>query len=426
MVVGRRIGDIVSDQKRLVILGAGTGGTLAANRLRKKFKADRLRIDIVDQNNQHVYQPGLLFVPFGLAEPDEIVRKRDRQLHKGINYHQSAIDSVDIEADSVTLEDGTTLDYDVLLVATGARLQPEETEGLTGPGWMESVFTFYDMEGATALAEKLDEFESGHVVINVVDMPIKCPVAPLEFAFLADWYFTEKGVRDDVTITYVTPLDGAFTKPTASATLSTLLEEKGIELVTEFNTGEVDGEARKLIGFDGREIDFDIAVVIPLHGGAAYVENSPGLGDELGFIPTDNATLQSQVKPNIFVVGDAADLPASKAGSVTHFEGEVLVENMEAFLKGEPVEHTFDGHANCFIETGFSKALLIDFNYENEPVTGHYPGPIGLPLLKESRVNHLGKLMFQSFYWHGLLPGRDIPGIGPDMPTFGKKHPVSG
>jgi sulfide:quinone oxidoreductase len=416
----------VSDQKRLVILGAGTGGTLAANRLRKKFKEDHLRIDIVDQNNQHVYQPGLLFVPFGLAESDEIVRKRDRQLHKGIHYHQSAIESVDIEADSVTLANGDTLDYDVLLVATGARLQPEETEGMTGPGWMESVFTFYDMEGATALAAKLDEFESGHVVINVIDMPIKCPVAPLEFAFLADWYFTDKGVRDDVTITYVTPLDGAFTKPTASATLSSLLTDKGIELVTEFNTGEVDGEARKLIGFDGREIDFDIAVVIPLHGGAAYVENSPGLGDELGFIPTDNATLQSQVKPNIFVVGDAADLPASKAGSVTHFEGEVLVENMESFLKGEPIEHSFDGHANCFIETGFSKALLIDFNYENEPVGGHYPGPVGLPLLKESRVNHLGKLMFQSFYWHGLLPGRDIPGIGPDMPTFGKKHPVSG
>ncbi len=126
------------------------------------------------------------------------------------------------------------------------------------------------------------------------------------------------------------------------------------------------------------------------------------------------------------MVGDAADLPASKAGSVTHFEGEVLVENIEAFLDGESIEHSFDGHANCFIETGFSKALLIDFNYENEPVGGHYPGPVGLPLLKESRANHLGKLMFQSFYWHGLLPGRDIPGIGPDMPKLGKKQPVKG
>jgi sulfide:quinone oxidoreductase len=409
-----------------VILGAGTGGTLAANRLRKRYGADRLQIDVVDQDNQHLYQPGLLFVPFGLAEPEEIVRPRDRQLRRGINYHQSAIESVDIDADTVLLTDGTALHYDVLLVATGAVLQPEETEGLTGPGWMERVFTFYDLPGATALAAKLDGFESGRIVVNVIDMPIKCPVAPLEFAFLADWYFTDRGVRDDVTITYVTPLDGAFTKPTASATLSSLLVDKGIELVTEFNTGEVDGEAGRLIGYDGREVEFDLAVVVPLHGGAAYVGNSPGLGDELGFVPTDTATLQSTVRPNIFVLGDAADVPASKAGSVTHFEGEVLVENIGAFIEGRAVDHRYDGHANCFIETGFSKALLIDFNYDNEPVTGHYPGPVGLPLLKESRANHLGKLMFQSFYWHGLLPGRDIPGIGPDMPTAGKRQPVGG
>lgn len=411
-------------QQRLVILGAGTGGTLAANRLRKKFKDDRLRIDIVDQDNDHVYQPGLLFVPFGLAEPDEIVRKRDHQLKKGIHYHQSPIESVDIEANSVALADGSTLDYDVLLVATGTVLLPDETEGMTGTGWRETIHTFYDMEGAIALAAVLDDFEGGHLVINVVDLPIKCPVAPLEFAFLADWYFTERGIRDEVRITYVTPLDGAFTKPTASAALGSLFEDKNIELVAEFNTGEVDGEARKLISFDGREVDFDLAVMIPLHGGASYVEDSPGLGDELGFVPTDNATLQSTVKPNIFVIGDAADVPTSKAGSVTHFEGEVLVENLEAFLEGKSIEHAYDGHANCFIETGFSKALLIDFNYEDEPVGGHYPGPVGLPLLKESRANHLGKLMFQSFYWHGLLPGRDIPGIGPDMPKLGKKQPV--
>jgi sulfide:quinone oxidoreductase len=421
---------MVTTQQRLVILGAGTGGTLAANRLRKKFSPERLRIDIVDQDNHHVYQPGLLFVPFGLAEPDEIVRRRDRQLRKDIHYHQCPIDSVDIEANTVALQNGTELAYDVLLIATGARLLPEETEGMTGAGWRETVHTFYDMEGATALAAALENFGSGHLVINVVDMPIKCPVAPLEFAFLADWYFTDKGVRDDVRITFVTPLDGAFTKPTASAALGSLLDDKGVEIVTEFNTGEVvggvDGAAGKLISWDEREVDFDLAVMIPLHGGAAYVEDSPGLGDELGFIPTDNATLQSKVKPNIFVIGDAADVPTSKAGSVTHFEGEVLVENLEAFLDGRPIEHRYDGHANCFIETGFSKALLIDFNYENEPVGGHYPGPVGLPLLKESRANHLGKLMFQSFYWHGLLPGRDIPGIGPDMPTFGKKQPVSG
>ena len=203
--------------KKLVILGAGTGGTLAANRLRKNHDEADLQIDIVDQNNDHVYQPGLLFVPFGLAHADEIVRPRDRQLHKGINYHQSGIESVDIEANTAALVDGTTLHYDVLLVATGTSLLPGETEGLLGSGWLDTIFTFYDMEGATALAEKLETFTSGRLVINVMDMPIKCPVAPLEFAFLADWYFTEKGVRDDITIVYATPLDGAFTKPTASA-----------------------------------------------------------------------------------------------------------------------------------------------------------------------------------------------------------------
>ena len=408
--------------QRMVILGAGTGGTLAANRLRKKFSTAELEIDVIDQDNQHVYQPGLLFVPFGLTEPDDIVRKRDKQLHKGINYHESEIESVDVEANEVHLSNGTTLTYDLLLISTGTKLLPEETEGLDGPGWNKDVFTFYDLPGATALAERLENFRSGHLVINFFDLPIKCPVAPLEFAFLADWYFSDRGVRDDIKITYVTPLDGAFTKPAASATLQHLLEEKGINLVTEFTTGEVDTVGRKLISYDGTEVDFDLAVVIPLHGGADYVHNSEGLGDELGFIPCDNATLQSTVKPNIFVLGDAADVPTSKAGSVTHFEGEVLVDNIDAYLHGRDMVERFDGHANCFIETGYSKALLIDFNYETEPLPGHFPGPIGLPLLKESRINHLGKLMFQSFYWHGLLPGRDVPGIGAHMPKAGKRQ----
>ena len=203
-----------------------------------------------------------------------------------------------------------------------------------------------------------------------------------------------------------------------------MLEERGIELVTEFNTGEVDGDGGRLIGYDGREVPFDLAVVVPVHSGAAYVGASPGLGDDLDFVPTDEHTLQSKAKPNVFAIGDAANLPISKAGSVTHFEGEALVENIQRFLRGEELDGSYDGHANCFIETGFHKAMLIDFNYEQEPVGGHFPGPVGVPLLKESRLNHLGKLMFQWFYWHALLPGRDIPGITADMPAAGKDIPA--
>ncbi len=411
-------------RSRIVILGGGTGGTLTANRLRKALSPGDASITVIDVDDRHVYQPGLLFVPFGLAHAEDIVRPRSRQLHDGVDYHPSAIDHVDVDRDRVYLTDGSVLDYDVLVIATGSRLVPEETEGLTGPGWMERVFTFYDLAGAAALEAKLASFEGGRVVVNIIDMPIKCPVAPLEFCFLADWYFHERGIRDAVTITYVTPLDGAFTKPTASKALGGMLEERGIELVTEFNTGEVDGAGGHLIGYDERAIGFDLAVVVPVHSGAEFIGASPGLGDDLDFVFADEHTLQARVKPNVFAIGDAASLPISKAGSVTHFEGEILVENIQRFLRGEALDASYDGHANCFIETGFHKAMLIDFNYEQEPVGGHFPNRVGLPLLKESRLNHLGKLMFQWFYWHSLLPGRDIPGITPDMPVAGKDVPA--
>jgi len=407
-----------------VVLGGGTGGTLTANRLRRTLDRD-VAITVVDQDDSHVYQPGLLFVPFGLAAPEDIVRSRPRQLHSGISYYRSAVERVDIDNDLVHLVNGAALAYDVLVIATGARLLPEETDGLTGPGWQETVHTFYDYDGAMALESALADFDGGRLVVNVVDMPIKCPVAPLEFCFLADWYFQQRGIRDRVRLTYVTPLDAAFTKPVAADTLAGLLAEKGVELVTEFNTGEVDGAGGRLVSFDDRVVDFDLAVVVPLHGGAAFMDASPGLGDEFGFVPTDQHTLRSAARPNIFVIGDAAAIPTSKAGSVTHFEGEVITHNIARFLAGRELDASFDGHTNCFIESGFHKALLIDFNYDTQPLPGHFPTSLGLPLLKESRLNHLGKLMFAWLYWHSLLPGRDIPGVTTAMPNAGKHVPAA-
>jgi sulfide:quinone oxidoreductase len=409
--------------QRIVILGTGTGGTLTANRLRKAFSAETTSIICVDQDDRHVYQPGLLFVPFGLTQPEDIVRPRARQLHHGVEFKSDAVENVDLESQVVHLKSGGDLPYDVLVVASGAVLAPEETPGLTGPGWMEKVFTFYTPEGAAGLESALAAFESGRIVVNVVEMPIKCPVAPLEFCFLADWFFRERGIRDRVQLSFVTPLDAAFTKPIAAKHLGGMLEERGIELVTEFNTGEVDGVGGRLISYDGREVPFDLAVVIPVHNGAPFVTKSTGLGDALGFVATNEHTLQSLAAPNVFAIGDATSIPISKAGSVTHFEGEILVENITRFLNRQPLDASYDGHVNCFIETGFSKAMLIDFNYDVEPETGHYPGHVGLPLLKESRLNHLGKLMFQWFYWHVLLPGRDIPGVSSSMPTKGKVAP---
>jgi sulfide:quinone oxidoreductase len=408
---------------RIVILGAGTGGTMIANRLRRRLDEDEAHITIVDRDDLHVYQPGLLFVPFGLADAEDIVKPRSRQLRRGIVFHEAEVDHVELEQDQVELSDGAVLPYDVLVVATGVTLQPEETEGLLGDGWRERTFTFYEVGGAEELARALDDFDGGRVVVNLVDMPIKCPVAPLEFAFLADSYFTERQIRDRVELTYVTPLDGAFTKPVASERLAGLLAAKDIELVTEFAVGEVDGNNGRLVSWDEREVPFDLLVTVPLHGGAAYVARSEGLGDVLGFVPTDPRTLQSLARPNVFALGDATNVPISKAGSVTHFEGEALAENVVRFLAADELAPTYDGHANCFIETGFGKALLIDFNYETEPLPGRFPTSVGpLSLLEESRLNHLGKLMFPWVYWHVLLPGRDVPGITPEMPERGKER----
>ncbi|HEX8752064.1 MAG TPA: FAD/NAD(P)-binding oxidoreductase, partial [Solirubrobacterales bacterium] len=407
---------------RIAIVGGGTGGTLTANRLRRELGGEA-EIVVVDRDDRHVYQPGLLFVPFGLEEPDRIVRSRHVQLRDGIEFRLAEVDRVEVGASTLLLGDGTALPYDVLVVASGASLLYEETEGLRGPGWGESVFSFYSVPDALALRDALAFFDGGQIVVNLVDLPIKCPVAPLEFCFLLDWFLRERGVRERTGITYATPLDAAFTKPIAAEHLGGMLERKGIALEAEFATGRVEGADGRLVSWDERELPFDLLVSIPLHGGAPYVARSPGLGDDLGFVPVDIHTLQSKAAPNVFAIGDAASLPTSKAGSATHFEGETLVANVKHLLAGEPLEGSYDGHVNCFIESGFHKALLIDFDYEAEPQPGRYPAPrLGpLPLLRESRLNHLGKLAFQPLYWHMLLPGRDIPGVDPRMAGNGRQ-----
>jgi len=406
---------------RVVILGGGTGGTLTANRLRRQL-GDSAEITVVDRDDRHIYQPGLLFVPFGLADPEEIVRCRQAQLHDGIEFRLAEVERVDTAANAVHLDDGTALPYDVLVVASGARLLPEETKGLTGPSVGESVFDFYTLAGAVQLRRALRSLRRGRLVVNMVDLPIKCPVAPLEFCFLADWYLRERDLRDDVEIVYVTPLDAAFTKPLAARRLASLLEVKQIEVETEFAAAEVDGDGGQLVSWDDRAIDFDLLVSVPLHGGAAFVDRSPGLGDEIGFVEADRSTLQARAAPNVFAIGDAADAPTSKAGSVTHFEGDTVVANICRYLAGDPLEPTFDGHTNCFVETGFHQALLIDFSYDVEPLPGRYPQPrLGpLPLLRESQFNHMAKLAFQWFYWHVLLPGHELPGVGTAFQLAGK------
>lgn len=410
--------------KELIILGAGTAGTMMLNKLHRHLDRTQWHLTIVDQDPNHYYQPGFLFVPFGIYQPEAVVRDKASFFPPDVSVCWDEVEAVRPETNQVTLSDGRTLDYDLLIIATGTTPRPEETPGLQGTLWYQDIFDFYTFEGAKRLAEKLAHWEGGRLVINLAESIIKCPVAPLEFAFLADAYFTERGMRDQVEIYYVTPLSGAFTKPRATAVLSGLLEAKGIAVVPDFYLECVDEDRKVLVSYDEQEVPFDLLVSVPVNMGADFVAASDlGDDDDLNFIPTDKHTLQAKQHENIFVIGDATNVPTSKAGSVAHFMAEVLTENILHYIHGEPLAARFDGHANCFIETGFGKATLIDFNYDTEPLPGTFPWPVVGPmhLLKETRLNHLGKLFFKWVYWHLLLTGKTLP-VSTAMSMKGKRQ----
>lgn len=407
---------------KLLILGAGTAGTIMANKMRKKLSGQEWSITIAEKEINHFYQPGFLFIPFGYFTRTDILKPTRKFFPKGVKVVNSEIEKIDTSQNNVILKNGTTIGYDVLIIATGTRISPEDTPGLKGKLWHKNIFDFYTIEGAEALAGFFKTWKGGNLVINIADNPIKCPVAPLEFAFYADDYFIRKGMRDKVKITYVTPMSGAFTKPKASKMLGSLLERKNINMVSDFFIGEVDNTNKKILDFGGREVPFDCLVSIPLHSGDPVISKS-GLGDEFGFVKADKNTLQSVMFKNIFVIGDAGNFPSSKAGSVAHFQADVLEKNILDFIHNKPLTASFDGHFNCYIETGFGKGILIDFNYTTEPLPGLYPYPVVGPfsLLKETRLNHLGKLFFKWIYWNILLKGRKLP-VTSYMSMAGKKQ----
>jgi sulfide:quinone oxidoreductase len=395
--------------KRLVVLGAGTAGTTIVNKLHGHLP-DEWAITVIDQDDTHPYQPGYLFIPFGEYRPDQVVAPRDRFIPDEVDFRIATIDRVIPEENRVQLEGGADLTYDALVIASGTTPRPSETEGMLGSEWRRSVHQFYTLEGAEALQQAIESFDGGRLVVHITEEPIKCPVAPLEFAFLAEARFRERGVRDRVEITFVTPLDGAFTKPVASRTLGGMLDERHIKLEPDFVIERVDNEARTIVSYDERVIPFDLLVTVPVNMGADFIERS-GLGDELNYVRVDRGTFLSNDWPNIFAIGDAASLPTSKAGSTAHFAAEVFAHNFIEFAHGRPMTQRFDGHANCFIEIGDGKALLIDFNYDTEPLPGKYPIPLVGPmtLLRPSIANHWGKRAFKWVYWNLLLRGRPIP-----------------
>jgi sulfide:quinone oxidoreductase len=329
--------------KKLVILGHGTGGTIVATKMRKKLPEREWDITVIDHDWQHHYQPGWMFIPFGIYTKDDCVKPKTKYVPRGVNFVLDEIMGVDPEKKQVKTKQ-YTLSYDWLVVATGARIVPEEVDGMLGVGWGKEVHNFYTLEGAMALYDKMKYFEKGRVVINIAEMPIKCPVAPLEFAFMADWFFTMNGVRDNIEIELTTPLAGAFTKPKASEILGQLCEEKNVKVTPNFQIQAVEPERKVITSFDCRDVNYDLLVSIPPNFGAKVIMDSD-MGDPMGYVETDLNTLKSMKFENVYVIGDAANLPTSKAGAVAHYEADILTENLKREIDGQPPRPDYDGHA---------------------------------------------------------------------------------
>jgi sulfide:quinone oxidoreductase len=391
---------------------------MVATKLREKLEESEWKITVIDRDWQHHYQPGWLFIPFGIYTLEDCIKPKMDFVLKGINFVLDEVTNIDPVKRRITTRK-SHYDYDWLVVGTGCRIMPGEVEGMTAD-WRGDIHDFYTPDGAVALYKKWKYFNKGRIVLNIAEMPIKCPVAPLEFIFMADWFFTVNGVRDHIELELVTPLSGAFTKPLASAALSRLCEEKNIKITPNFDIVEVNAGGKVITSAKGDEVNYDLLVAIPPNFGAQVILDS-GIGDPMGYIDTDPYTLKAKQYENMYVVGDATNVPTSKAGAVAHYESDIIVMNLLREIDGQEPLPEYDGHSTCFIVTGYEKASLIDFNYQVEPLPGKYPFP-GLgpfTLLGESYFNYWGKMMFKWVYFNLMLKGKELP-LEPQMFMAGK------
>jgi sulfide:quinone oxidoreductase len=328
--------------KKLVILGHGTGGTIIAIKMRQLLPEKEWQITVIDRDWQHHYQPGWLFIPFGIYTAEDCVKPKAKFVPAGVNFVLDEITEIDPVGKKVKTK-RETHPYDWLVVATGCRIVPEEVEGML-EGMGGDIHNFYTQEGAVALHEKLKYFDGGRVVINIAEMPFKCPVAPLEFAFMADWYFSKNGVRENIEIELVTPLSAAFTKPVAAEVLGHICEQKNIKVTPNFQIAQVDSGHKIIKSYGGEEVPYDLLVAIPPNFGAQIIIDS-GMGDPMGYVDTDHNTLKAKNYDYIYVVGDATNVPTSKAGAVAHYEADTIIENLVREIDGQPPLPNYDGHA---------------------------------------------------------------------------------
>jgi sulfide:quinone oxidoreductase len=372
---------------RVVVLGGGVGGTLAANLLDKELRGDAA-VTVVDGTGMHVYQPGFLYVALGQANALWLARDERTLLRKNVQLVIEQATKVDPENQTVTLAHGGTLPYDYLVLATGSRLDRDAV-----PGYGDS-HDFYSLEGALRLREELRRFKGGRILVGVAGIPYKCPPAPVEFVLMLEEHLRKRGLREKSSVTLLSPLNRAFTIESASKLIQPIFARRGIELSTFFNVETVDTAKHTVSSLEGETAEYDLLVLVPPHRGAAVIDAS-ALGDAGGWVPTDRDTLQHKTFERIFAIGDATGLPISKSGSTAHFEAPVVASRVASFIRGTAPKLSYGGRVMCFLETGGGRATSLRFDYTHPPVPP-----------KPSRVWHWAKWIFNRAYWVTVPQGR--------------------
>jgi len=372
----------------VVVLGGGVGGTLVANLLDKSLGND-IHVTVVDPTGMHDYQPGYLYVALGQAKGHWLSREERSLLRSGVDLAIEEAIRIHPDAGTVQLDRGGNLPWDYLVIATGARLVPDQVPGLS-----EGSFEFYSLAGAERLAQELRAFRGGRIKVGIAGIPYKCPPAPVEFTFMVDGYLRDRDLRERSEVELLSPLNRAFTIESASKLIQPIMEKRGIGLTTFFNVESVDPSAHAVESLEGEKQEYDLLVLVPPHEGVEVVKTS-NLGDPSGWLPTDRATLNVDEYENVFALGDATDLPISKSGSTAHFEAPVIASRIASLMKGTAPKTNYGGRVMCFLETGDGKATSLRLDYEHPPIPP-----------KPNRAWHVAKWLFNRLYWETVPQGR--------------------
>jgi sulfide:quinone oxidoreductase len=372
--------------ERVVIVGAGTAGSVTANnlsdRVADEIDAGDVEIVLINDTEDHVYKPTWLYVPFGEKTLEDARRPLTELVDQRIDLVIDRVTGIETGAKTVSFESARPdLAYDHLVLAMGAQVTPEET-----PGLAEGGHQFYDPAGARALREELASFTEGHLVMSVIGVPHMCPVAPLEFPLMADDWFRKRGVREDIEITYTYPIARAHGIRSVAEWVGPLMEERDIAVETFFNPERIDPDEEIIHTVEGTELPYDLLVSIPPHDGSDLVREA-GLGDD-GWVAVDSQTLEAENADDVYALGDIADLPTSKAGSAAHYAAGALAQRLASVVRGRRPTAEYDGKTVCFIESGEDEATYISFDYDEEPIPK-----------EPSKLIHWSKLGYNQSYW---------------------------